>query len=154
MPTSKKQAVVRAQPLIAVSDVEASTIWYSRLLGIEADGPSDHSHLYERLMCGSELVLQLHLWDEEDHPNLTNADAAPPGHGVLLWFETEEFDEVVRRARALHAEVVLEPHVNRAPQHREIWLKDLDGYVVVVCSPDGEAREEEIEGFGTSRTAT
>jgi len=23
--------------------------------------------------------LQLHAWDEEDHPNLVNADAAPPG---------------------------------------------------------------------------
>jgi hypothetical protein len=25
------------------------------------------------------------------------------------------------------------------PAHREIWLRDLDGYAVVLASPDGEA---------------
>jgi catechol 2,3-dioxygenase-like lactoylglutathione lyase family enzyme len=132
--------IVRPQPLIAVRDVKASAQWYCRLLGLETRGPeSDHAHLYQRLWCGDELLMQIHLWDEEAHPNLMNAGAAPPGHGVLLWFETESFDAVVARARAMKAEVVEEPHVNPAPQHREIWLKDLDGYFVVVCSPDGEA---------------
>jgi hypothetical protein len=46
------------------------------------------------------LVLQLHAWDEEQHPNLVNADAAPSGHGVLLWFEVDDFDAGVERARA------------------------------------------------------
>lgn len=132
--------MVRPQPLIAVRDVKAAAQWYRRLLGADLPGvESDHAHIYQRLVCGGELVLQIHLWDEEDHPNLTNADAAPPGHGVLLWFETDGFDAAVERARAMKAEIVQEPHVNPAPGHREIWLKDADGYVVVVCSPDGEA---------------
>ena len=84
------------------------------------------------------LLLQLHAWDAEEHPNLVNADAAPPGHGVLLWFQVDDFDSVVERARGLGAEIVEEPHVNPAPRHREIWLRDPDGYVVVVASPDGE----------------
>jgi hypothetical protein len=25
------------------------------------------------------------------------------------------------------------------PAHRELWLRDLDGYTVVLASPDGEA---------------
>ena len=25
------------------------------------------------------------------------------------------------------------------PAHREIWLRDLDGYTVVLASPDGES---------------
>jgi hypothetical protein len=29
-----------------------------------------------------------------------------------------------------------EPHVNPAPQHREVWLRDPDGYVVVMAGPD------------------
>jgi hypothetical protein len=29
--------------------------------------------------------------------------------------------------------------VNPAPQQREMWLRDPDGYVVVITSPDGEA---------------
>ena len=57
----------------------------------------------------------VHAWDEEEHPNLMNRTAAPK------------------------AKVLLEPLVNPAPAHREIWLEDPDGYVVVIASPDGEA---------------
>jgi hypothetical protein len=46
----------------------------------------------------------------------------------------------VKRARALKAKVLLKSHFNPAPGHREIWLEDPDGYVVVIASPDGEAR--------------
>jgi hypothetical protein len=85
------------------------------------------------------LLLQLHAWDAEEHPNLVNADAAPPGHGVVLWFQVDDFYAAVERARRLGAEIIEEPHFNPAPQHREIWLRDKDGYVVVVASPDGES---------------
>ena len=77
--------------------------------------------------------------DEEEHSNLINADAAPVAHGVVLWFQVEDFDAAVARARGLRADIIEEPHVNPAPQHREIWLRDPDGYVVVISSPDGEA---------------
>ena len=91
------------------------------------------------MLCDGHLVLQLHAWDEENHPNLINADAAPPGHGVLLWFEVGDFDAAVARARSLKAEVIEEPHVNPNAGHREMWLRDLDGYVVVIAGPEGEA---------------
>lgn len=138
MNSTAQKSSVQAQPLIAVRDVRASSRWYAELLG--ADSLPEHAHrdLYERLSCAGQLILQLHAWDAEDHPNLVNREAAPAGHGVLLWFEVQDFDAVVARARRLQAEIVLEPHVNPAPQHREIWLRDADGYVVVVASPDGE----------------
>jgi hypothetical protein len=50
-----------------------------------------------------------------------------------------DFDGVVRSARALGAEIVQDVHVNPAPGHRELWLRDPDGYVVVIASPDGDA---------------
>jgi catechol 2,3-dioxygenase-like lactoylglutathione lyase family enzyme len=133
-----QKSTVEAQPLIAVRDVRASSRWYAELLG--ADSLPEHSHrdVYDRIACSGRLLLQLHAWDEEDHPNLVNAAAAPPGHGVLLWFQTDDFDSVVERARRLGAEIIAEPHVNVGPGHREIWLRDCDGYVVVVASPDGE----------------
>ncbi|HEX9158855.1 MAG TPA: VOC family protein [Rhizomicrobium sp.] len=130
---------VRAQPLVAVRDVRASSRWYVALLG--ADSLAEHAHrdLYDRITCSGRMVLQLHAWEAENHPNLVNRDAAPPGHGVLLWFEVDDFDAAMARARGLGAEIVLDAHVNPAPQHREIWLRDPDGYVVVIASPDGEA---------------
>ena len=137
--TPKPPMIVQAQPLIAVGNVRASSRWYSELLG--ADSLPEHSHRdrYERIFSSGNLILQLHAWDEENHPNLVNANAAPAGHGVLLWFQVNDFDSAVKRARALQAEVILEPHVNPAPQHREMWLRDLDGYVVVLAGPDGES---------------
>lgn len=131
----------RPQPLLAVHDVRRSSRWYATLLDGERTSElmdSDHAHLYDRILSDGRLVLQLHAWDVEHHPNLVDADLAPVGHGVLVWFELDDFDAGVRRARELDAEVVEEPHVNPAPGHREMWLRDPDGYLVVICSPDGE----------------
>ena len=132
---------VRPQTLIAVRDVKASSAWYRTLLGVRSAGDPDHPHrlTYDRLMSGDALILQLHRWEDEDHPNLTGADRGPHGHGVLLWFEVDDFDAAVARVRRLGARVILGPHVNPAPEHREVWIQDPDGYVVVLASPDGEA---------------
>ena len=130
---------VQAQPLIAVRDVRASSRWYAELLGADVLPEHEHRDVYDRVHSSGRLILQLHAWDAEDHPNLVDANAAPPGHGMLLWFEVADFDSAVARARRLRAEFIEEPYVNPAPQHREMWLRDPDGYVVVIASPDGEA---------------
>jgi catechol 2,3-dioxygenase-like lactoylglutathione lyase family enzyme len=135
-PTQK--SAIEAQPVIAVRNVKASSRWYAELLGADTLPEHGHRDLYERISCSGRLLLQLHAWDKEDHPNLVDADLAPPGHGVLLWFQANDFDSVMERARGLGAEIIEEPHINPAPRHREIWLRDPDGYVVVVASPDGE----------------
>ena len=129
---------VEAQPLIAVRNVRASSRWYAQLLGADSLPEHDHRDAYDRIWCAGQLVLQLHAWDAHDHPSLVNRDAAPPGHGVVLWFQVDDFDAVVERARGLEAEIIEGPYFNPAPQHREIWLRDPDGYVVVIASPDGE----------------
>ncbi|MGH6887864.1 MAG: VOC family protein [Rhizomicrobium sp.] len=139
MHSDTQRPTVDAQPLIAVRDVRASSRWYVQLLEADSLPEHDHRDTYDRVHSSGRLILQLHAWDEEEHPNLVNANAAPPGHGVVLWFEVADFDSVVARAHQLHAEVILEPHINPAPQHREMWLRDPDGYVVVIAGPDGEA---------------
>ena len=59
--------------------------------------------------------------------------------------EVSDFDDVVARAGELGAEIVrgVERNppdgVGNGPGHRELWVRDLDGYIVVVASPDGEA---------------
>lgn len=131
----------RSQPILAVRDVRASARWYAHILGsAESTGspPSDHDHLYRRIYVEDELVLQLHAWDEEDHPNLVDANRAPVGHGVLVWFEVDDYAAAAARARALGAHVI-EETVNPRPRHHELWLRDPDGYVVVIVSPDGTA---------------
>jgi predicted enzyme related to lactoylglutathione lyase len=137
-----------AQPqvMIAVVDVEASSRWYQELLGLESDhgGPE-----YERLVADGALVLQLHQRDVAHHHGPIGGPGGV-GNGVLLWFgEVSDFDGVVARADELRARVAKPVHRNppegqgNGPGHREIWIEDLDGYTVVVASPDGEAYEPE-----------
>jgi catechol 2,3-dioxygenase-like lactoylglutathione lyase family enzyme len=57
---------------------------------------------------------------------------------VLLWFQDDGFDAAVARALALGAEILEEPHVNPNAKHREIWLRDPDGYVVVLAGARGD----------------
>jgi catechol 2,3-dioxygenase-like lactoylglutathione lyase family enzyme len=133
---------MRPQPLICVRDVEASSRWYQQLLGCKSDhgGPN-----YERLVHSCMLVLQLHRWDvEHDHGAIGDPEDLPPGNGVLLWFEIDDFDPATERVEAMGVEVLMPRHRNPpdgdgGPNHWEIWLRDPDGYKVVLASPDGFA---------------
>lgn len=127
------------QPLICVSDVEASSRWYQRLLGCQsAHGGSE----YERLVWRGRLVLQLHRWEVGHHHGpIGNPKAKPYGNGVLLWFEIDDFDAAVARAEEMKAEVVLARHVHPCAKHWEVWLRDAEGYTIVLSSPDGSAGE-------------
>jgi catechol 2,3-dioxygenase-like lactoylglutathione lyase family enzyme len=130
-------AYMRPQPLIAVRDVEASSRWYQRLLGCKSGhgGPE-----YEQLVFEGELLLQLHAWDVEDdqHRHMGSPKIKSRGNGVLLWFQVDDFDAAVARARGLRAEILEAPHVNPNANHRECWLRDPDGYVVVLASRHGD----------------
>jgi catechol 2,3-dioxygenase-like lactoylglutathione lyase family enzyme len=136
------EALMRPQPLIAVTDVEASSRWYQHLLGCRsAHGGKE----YERLEAKGSLVLQLHSFGVEHHHGpIGDRHDRPYGNGVLLWFEVDDFDAAMTRVADLHAEIVLARHRNPpdgrgGPNHWECWLRDPDGYTVVLASPDGSA---------------
>jgi predicted enzyme related to lactoylglutathione lyase len=126
---------MHAQPLICVSDVEASSRWYQRLLGCQsAHGGAE----YERLVSHGRLVLQLHRWEVEHHHGaIGNPNAKPYGNGVLLWFEIDDFDAAVARAEELKAEVVMAAYHHTGANQWEVWLRDPEGYTIVLSSPDG-----------------
>jgi catechol 2,3-dioxygenase-like lactoylglutathione lyase family enzyme len=133
---------MRPQPLIAVSDVEMSSLWYQHLLGCQsAHGGTE----YERLVMEGELVLQLHGFDvEHHHGRIGDPQDKPYGNGVLLWFEIDDFDAAMMRVGEMQPEIVLPKHRNPpsgdgGPNHWECWLRDPDGYTVVLASPDGSA---------------
>jgi catechol 2,3-dioxygenase-like lactoylglutathione lyase family enzyme len=133
---------VRPQPLIAVTDVEASSQWYQRLLGCKSNHGGD---AYEQLVFKGQLILQLHRFDKADHHGpIGDHDDKPYGNGVLLWFEVDDFDAVTKRAAEMGIEIVLPRHRNPpdgngGPNHWECWMRDPDGYKVVVASPYGSA---------------
>ena len=141
-----RATTARSQTMLMVRDVEASSRWYQELVGLTSDhgGPA-----YERLLADGELVLQLHHEGTEHHHGPVGEPEQPRGNGVLVWLGgVSDFDGVVERAARMRVEVVREPHRNppegggNGPGHREVWLRDPDGYVVAVASPDGEAWEQ------------
>lgn len=122
------------QPLIAVHDVEDSSAWYQAVLGVQSGHGGGE---YERLMSEGRIVMQLHHWDAHEHPHLGDA-GKPHGNGVLLWFQTDDFDEALRRIESSRAVILEGPMVNRSANHREIWLRDPNGYKVVVAGRYGD----------------
>lgn len=123
------------QPLIATKDVVATSKWYQAILGLESGhGGSE----YERLLFHGRMVTQLHRWDAHEHPHIGDPKHKPYGNGVVLWFQTDRFDETLIRVKERKAQVLEGPLVNPNANHREIWLRDPNGYVVVVASAYGD----------------
>ncbi|MBL8956059.1 MAG: GyrI-like domain-containing protein [Myxococcaceae bacterium] len=123
-------AAVRPQPLLVVKDVQAASRWYQALLNTEsAHGGTE----YDRLMVDGALVLQLHAHDEAHHHGFIADPAAPFGNGVAVWFEVTDLKAARARAKKLKAEVVTDVHVNPNANQRELWLKDPEGYLVVLA---------------------
>ncbi len=118
------------QTLVVVSDVPASSRFYAGILGAESGHGGEE---YDQIVSDGELVLQLHRIDVEDHHGPLADPAIPLGNGVLLWFEVADFDEAVERATALGATVERDVHVNPNAGQRELWLRDPDGYLVVLA---------------------
>lgn len=135
---------MRAQPLVLCSDLQASSQRYQLLLGcIGGHGGNDYERLWDPRQHASKwgsggLVLQLHDWNANHHHGPIGDATQPIGNGILLCFEVNDFEAAATRARQLSPVAVRDVHVNPNAEHRELWIKDLDGYTVVIASPDGE----------------
>jgi catechol 2,3-dioxygenase-like lactoylglutathione lyase family enzyme len=116
--------------MVAVADVEKASRWYQQVLGATSGhGGAEH----EQLLVDGVMVLQLHRFDVDHHHGTMGDPGQPIGNGVAVWFEADDFDAAVRRIRDGDAEVVTDAHLNSNAGHREIWIRDLDGYLVVLA---------------------
>jgi predicted enzyme related to lactoylglutathione lyase len=124
-----------AQPLICVADVQKTSAWFQHALGLT----SGHGGAqYEQLMSNDQLVLQLHHWDAHEHPHLGKPGGEPDGNGVALWFMSEQVEQDYERAVQSGAKVIEAIAINPLANHLEFWLREPNGYVVVVAGPYGQ----------------
>ena len=124
-----------SQPLICVADVQQTSVWFQRTLGfVSAHGGPE----YEQLVSNEVLVLQLHHWDAHEHLHLGSPETKPYGIGVVLWFMSEHVEQDYQRAVRAGAEVLEPIKVNPLANHLEFWLREPNGYVVVVAGPYGQ----------------
>ena len=120
------------QPLIVVRDVPASSRFYAQILAAQSAHGGEE---YEQIVSDGELILQLHHIDVDDHHGPLASSEVALGNGTLLWFEVSDFDAAVERVRRVDAPVERDVHVNPNAKQREIWLRDPDGYRVVLAGP-------------------
>lgn len=121
---------VRPQPLLAVVDVERASGWYQGVLGAQSGHGGDE---YEQLLVDGVMVLQLHALEVTHHHVPFGDSSKPLGNGVAIWFETDDFDAAVRRSRDAQVDIVTDVHMNPNAGHRELWMRDPDGYLVVLA---------------------
>jgi catechol 2,3-dioxygenase-like lactoylglutathione lyase family enzyme len=118
--------------MVVVRDVDASRRFYLRVL----DAESGHGgNEYEQIVSNGEIVLQLHDVEVEDHHGRLADPDQPLGNGILLWFEVADFEATVEAVRASEATVVRDVHTNPNARQQEIWVRDPDGYLVVLAGP-------------------
>jgi catechol 2,3-dioxygenase-like lactoylglutathione lyase family enzyme len=120
------------QPMVVVRDVEASRRFYLAALGAESGHGGDE---YEQVVRDGEIILQIHRIDVEDHHGPLADPDQPLGNGILLWFEVADFDASVEAVRATGATIVTDVHTNPNALQQEIWVRDPDGYLVVLAGP-------------------
>lgn len=118
--------------MLVVGDVQASARFYATVLGAAATHGGDE---YEQIAGGGELVLQLHALDVEHHHGPMAAAEAPRRNGFVAWFEVDDLDAAVRRARDAGGDVERDVHENPNAKQQELWLRDPDGYLVVLAGP-------------------
>jgi catechol 2,3-dioxygenase-like lactoylglutathione lyase family enzyme len=125
--------VKRTWTIVGVVDVARSLKWYQALLGLPPTRPA-HDYFGQVLDTDGTVLICLHQWGAHDHPSLAGPERAVPGNGLLLFFRVDDFDDSLRRARSLVAELDEESHLNPNTGTNEFALRDPDGYYVTVSA--------------------
>ena len=116
-------------PMLFVSDVEATSSWYQRTLGVTSGhgGPE-----FEMLLGGDNVILQLHVRDS-DHDDHGVSTIDPLGHGVIVVIYVDDAKMAFQTVLDAEADVTEELHFNPRANMDEFTLKDPNGYAVMVC---------------------
>jgi catechol 2,3-dioxygenase-like lactoylglutathione lyase family enzyme len=118
--------------MVVVRDVPTSSRFYQQVLGAESGHGGNE---YEQIVRDGEILVQLHAIDVEDHHGPLADPDQPLGNGVLLWFEVTDFEAAAEQVRATGAPVVRDVHTNPRARQQELWVRDPDGYLVVLAGP-------------------
>ncbi|MEM9201204.1 MAG: VOC family protein [Actinomycetota bacterium] len=121
-----------SQMMLVVADVEHSSRFYCEVVGLESGHGGNE---YEQLLHDGEIVLQLHDDGTDDHHGPLVDVEVVRGNGVLVWFEVADFDAAVARAEAWGAPIERAVHQNPNAKQSEVWIRDPDGYLVVLAGP-------------------
>jgi catechol 2,3-dioxygenase-like lactoylglutathione lyase family enzyme len=121
--------MTRLDPIIAVKDIEASSEWYQKIFGLRNDHGGDHFSVL--VSEDNEIILCLHKWGEHNHPTMTNPPIKP-GNGLLLYFRTENMNNIYQNALKAGCIIEEDIHLNANSLRKEFSFRDPDGYFLTV----------------------
>src|SRR5699024_2392570 len=78
-----------------------------------------------------EILICLHKWGEHGHPAMANPGIMP-GNGLILYFRTENMNDIRQNAEKSGYPVEEEIHLNPNSGKKEFSLRDPDGYYLTI----------------------
>ena len=123
--------MTQIDPILAVKDVVASAKWYQSLFGWKhTHGGDEFAVLVDEK---DEIMICLHKWGAHEHPTLMNSNITI-GNGLILYFRTENMEEVRKNVERMNYPVEEEIHLNPNSTKKEFSLRDPDGYYLTVTA--------------------
>ena len=121
--------MTKLDPIVAVNNIEASVNWYQKVFGFKnLHGGENFAVL---ATVNEEIILCLHKWGEHEHPSLTDQTTIA-GNGLLLYFRTDDMENIRKKVDEVGSSVVDEVHLNANSLRKEFSIRDLDGYFIII----------------------
>ena len=121
--------MIKIDPIIAVKDIEVSSIWYEQVFGFRrTHGGNDFAVLVSE---NNEISLCLHKWGEHQHPTMIDSHKTP-GNGLILYFRTDNMKVIRENVAKINSIVEEDIHLNPNSLKNEFSLKDPDGYYLII----------------------
>lgn len=121
--------MTKADPIIAVKDVNISSKWYEQVFGFRRiHGGNEFAVLVTE---NDDIIICLHKWGEHEHPTMKNANIMP-GNGLILYFRTDAMNLIRQNLEKLNYPIEEEIHLNPNSTKMEFSVKDVDGYYLTI----------------------
>ncbi|MEM8969750.1 MAG: VOC family protein [Bacteroidota bacterium] len=122
--------MIKADPIIAVKDVEASSKWYQSVFGCRsAHGGNEFDMLVSE---NNDVLLCLHKWGAHNHPTMKSTDR-DAGNGLILYFRTENMEQIRENLRKMEYDVEVDIQMSSNSRRKEFSLRDPDGYYLTIA---------------------
>lgn len=120
---------MKIDPIIAVSNVPETSNWYQSVFDCRSIHGGDEFDVL--VTKDDEILICLHKWSAHDHPTMINEELTV-GNGLILYFRTENMDEIHQNLIELGYEVEKEIQLNPNSGKREFSLRDPNGYYLTI----------------------
>lgn len=120
---------MKIDPIIAVKNVEKISTWYQLIFDFRSIHGGDE---FEVLVNKEEeVMICLHKWGRHEHATMKNPSIVP-GNGLILYFRTENIEEIRQRLEMVDYSVEEEIQLNPNSGKKEFSVVDPNGYYLII----------------------